>query len=68
MKQTKKLTYNESNLIACVLIKKMKYSKKELFSNNGEGFNQLLNDDFVRFSICYHVNKLSDEIVKEYGT
>ena len=37
--KTKKLTFNESNLIAFILIEKMQYSKKELFVNNGQGFN-----------------------------
>ena len=69
--KTKKLTFNESNLIAFILIEKMQYSKKELFVNNGQGFNELINDDFVRFSISFHLTDMRIEeyvkVVKTYG-
>ena len=58
------LSYNESHLIASILVGRMGYSKGMLFDDNGKGFNQLLAEDFTMFSVCHHLNELSDKVIK----
>ena len=62
------LTYNESQLIFTILIKKMGYAKSELLSDSsGSVLNGLLKDDFVRHSICHHANEIKKDVVKKHN-
>ena len=62
------LTYNESQLIFTILIKKMGYAKSELLSDpSGSILNGLLKDDFVRHSICCHANEIKKDVVKKHN-
>ena len=66
MKQVQ-LTHKETQLIFWALTKKMGYKKSELLSETtGIVINNLLKDDFVRFSICYHLNKLDSKKIEKF--
>ena len=64
--ETKQLTHKESQLIFSILIQKMGYKKNELLSDpKGTVLNNLLKDDFVTFSICYHANNIKEDKVEK---
>jgi hypothetical protein len=58
------LSYNESHLVATILVGRMGFTKSELFSNKGQGFTELINEDFSRFSICHHLKELSKKVIE----